>query len=358
VPASPEEVPDGCREDLVELDGEPLAVRVTGRATDARRGLGMITCDGPVTLDDGSHELRSRPGLDTGVDVDRLVFASDAEGTPAAVEPLGTPLARAGATVDVRSSGATSVDVEVATDGEPFWLVLGQSHSEGWHADASSGSLGELQQVDGYANGWLVRPDGAGTMTVELDWRPQRQVWAGMAVSVAVVLLCIGILVATRRPPAVALADTPRVAALLSYAGRRPAPWATTAALTGVVTVGVALASRPWIGVVAGVVTLVGARIAEVRRVVFLGPAIALALSRLTHRPELAWLALALLLADLVCGWLWWPRRQAPPADGSPASTTSADGLSSGTKRRRARLFSARSASPGAATSSSPSASR
>jgi arabinofuranan 3-O-arabinosyltransferase len=357
-PAAPGDVPDGCRSDLVEVDGEPLAVRVTGRASDGRRGLGMITCDGPVALDEGPHDLTSQAGLDTGVDVDRVVFASDAEGTPAAVAPRGASLDGAGATVDVRSSGATSIDVEVTTDGSPFWLVLGQSYSEGWHADASSGSLGELQQVDGYANGWLVDPDGAGTMSVDLRWRPERQVWAGMAVSVAVVLLCIGILFATRRRPAVALADAPGLAALLTYPGRRPASWATTAVLTGVVAMTVALASRPWIGVVAGVVTVVGARIAEVRRVVFLGPAVALALSRLTHRPELAWLALALLAADLVCGWLWRPGRQAPAEDSTRASTTSPDRLASGTKRRRARLFSARRDSPGAATSSSPSASR
>jgi arabinofuranan 3-O-arabinosyltransferase len=356
-PAAPGDVPDGCRSDLVELDGKPLAVRVTGRATDGRRGLGVITCDGPVALDRGAHDLRAEPGLDTGVDVDRVVLASDAEGTPAAVEPRGAALDRSGASVRVRSSGATSLGLDVKTDGRPFWLVLGQSHSEGWHADASSGSLGALQQVDGYANGWLVRPDRAGTMTIDLRWRPQRQVWAGMAVSVAVVLLCLGIVFATRRRPAVALADAPSMAAVLTYPGR-PASWATTAVLTAVVGIGAALASRPWIGVVAAVVTLVGARIAEVRRVVFLGPALALALSRLTHRPELAWLALALLVADLVCGWLWWPRRQAPPAGSSRASTTSPEPLESGTKRRRARLFSARRDTPGETTSSSPSASR
>jgi hypothetical protein len=123
------------------------------------------------------------------------------------------------------------------------------------------------------------------------------------------------------------------------------------------VTAGVTLASRPWIGVVAGVATVVAGRVAEVRRTLFLAPAVALALSRLTHRPEVAWLALALLLVDLVSGWLWWPRRQPPGAGTDDTSTPNPGSLSEGTKRRRARLFSARSGSPGAATSSSPSSS-
>jgi arabinofuranan 3-O-arabinosyltransferase len=359
VSAQPEAVPDDCRSDLVEVDGQAVAVRLTGRPTDARRGLGLVSCDGALALDEGSHELQARPGLDSGVDLDRVVLASDAGGGPTPVAARGAPLSEAGAEVRVRSSGNSSASLEVATDGEPFWLVLGQSHSEGWDADPSSGSAGELQQVDGYANGWLIRPDGAGTMTVDLRWRPQRLVWGGMAASVAAVLLCIGIVVATtRRRPTGDLADEPELAPLLTYAGRRPAPWAAAGASAAGVAVGVTLASRPWIGVVAAVVTLVAARVAEVRRVLFLGPAIALALSRLTHRPEVAWLALALLLVDLVCGWLWWPRRQ-PPTEARGATSTSRDGtFSDGTKRRRARLFSARKGSPGVATSSSPSSSR
>ncbi|HZB72456.1 MAG TPA: alpha-(1-_3)-arabinofuranosyltransferase family protein [Acidimicrobiales bacterium] len=353
-PAPPADVPETCRTDLLEVDGQRVAVRLTGRATDARRGLGVATCEGPVALDRGVHDLRSAPGLDTGVDLDRIVLASDAGAAPATVEARGAPLERAGATVDVRSSGATAVDVEIETDGEPFWLVLGQSASEGWHADASSGSLGDRQQVNGYANGWLVRPEGAGTMTVDLRWRPQRLVWAGMAVSAVAVLLCIGIVAATgRRRPVAALADGPQLAQLLAYPGRRPASWALAALLAGAVAAAVTIASRPWIGAVAGVATLVGARVAEVRRVVFLGPAIALALSRLTHRPELAWLALALLLVDLACAWLWWPRRQPPPAGSGVTPTSSAGSRSVATKRRRFRLFSARSGSPGSSTSSS-----
>jgi hypothetical protein len=354
VPAAPTEVPDGCREDLLRIDGRRVPVRIEGRATDGRRGLELSACEGPLTLDAGEHDLLTRAGLDSAVDVDRLVLGSDAAGAPAAVGRRGAPLDRAGATAGVRSEGPTGAEVEVETDGRPFWLVLGQSHSEGWHAEASSGSLGPLQQVDGYANGWLVRPSEAGTMTIDLQWRPQRQVWAGLAVSALTALACLAIVVATaRRSAGVVLADAPRLAALLTYPGRRTAPWALTALVTALVTLAVTVSSRLWIGLVAGVCTLVGARIAEVRRVLFLGPAIALALSRLTTRPELAWLALALLLVDLVCAWLWWPRRQPPVA-----STSSAGSRPAGTQRRRFRLFSASRGTPGRSTSTSSPSSR
>jgi hypothetical protein len=183
-------------------------------------------------------------------------------------------------------------------------------------------------------------------------------VWAGLAVSALTALACVAVVVATtRRRVAVALADAPRLASVLTYPGRRTAPWALTALVTVLVTVAVTVGSRLWIGLVAGVCTLVGARVAEVRRVLFLGPAIALAMSRLTSRPELAWLALALLLVDLVCAWLWWPRPQSPDQAGV-ASTPSAGSRPAGTQRRRFRLFSASRASPGSTTSSSSPSSR
>jgi hypothetical protein len=353
VPTDPGDVPEDCRRDVLRIDGRLVPVRVEGRATDGRRGLDLTVCEGPIALDGGEHDLRTRPGLDSGLDVDRLVLASDAAGAPANAGRRGAPLDRAGATVEVRSEAPAGTSVEVETDGRPFWLVFGQSANDGWHAETSSGSLGPRQQVDGYANGWLVRPAEAGTMTIDIQWRPQRQVWAGLAVSALTALACIAIVVAgARRPVAAALADAPRVASLLTYPGRHSAPWALTAVVTLLVTVAVTLGSRVWIGLVAGVCTLVGARVAEVRRVLFLGPAIALAMSRLTARPELAWLALALLVADLVCAWLWWPRRQPPDRTGV-ASTPSAGSRPAGTHRRRFRLFSASRGSPGSSTSSS-----
>jgi hypothetical protein len=71
-------------------------------------------------------------------------------------------------------------------------------------------------------------------------------------------------------------------------------------------TIGVAsfVFSRPWIGVVAAAATVVGSRVPRARFLLTLGAPIALIESRLAHQPELAWLALALVAADLASGWL------------------------------------------------------
>ena len=70
-----------------------------------------------------------------------------------------TPPAPTPATVDVVHNGDTKLRVHVTDASKPFWLVLGESNSPGWHAHVVNGhDLGPSQLVDGYANGWLVTP--------------------------------------------------------------------------------------------------------------------------------------------------------------------------------------------------------
>ena len=92
VPASPVTVPSECHDDLVTIDGAPVPVRLVGARADARRGLDLEACDGAVTLAAGSNRISSATGLDTGVDVDRLVLSSGRDAQAAPVEVLGAPL--------------------------------------------------------------------------------------------------------------------------------------------------------------------------------------------------------------------------------------------------------------------------
>jgi hypothetical protein len=321
-PATPATVPGGCRDDLVRVDGSPVSVRLAGTPADARSGLGMVACSAPLRLSAGSHTLTVVPGLDTAVDVDRMVLSSDRAGAPAALAPLGAPLATAGASVHVTKSHATAVDVSVRTDGQPFWLVLGQSHSTGWNANVARGargaSVGSIQVVDGYANGWLVHPRAAGTMTLKLRWTPQRQVWIAMGLSAAAVAVCVGLVVAglrRRRASAVetepALADRPTAASPLWYAPGVVPSWSSTLVLAGAVGLATLALSRPWIAAAACVVAVVAVRVPRARVLLTLGAPLALVESRLAHEPELAWLALALVAVDLACGGLLARRRDA-----------------------------------------------
>ena len=300
-------VPDGCRYDLLAVDGADVGVRLTGSPSDARAGLAVEPCGGPLDLAAGSHRLRARPGIDTGIDIDRLVLSSDAAGRPAEVEPRGADRRASGATVRVADAGATSFDLAVQSDGEPFWLVLGQSSNEGWSADLDGGSLGERQLVNGYANGWLVTPEVAGTLSVELRWTPQRLVWVGLALSLAVALACIAVVVATTRraetQPVDSFEGVSAVAVLgpaWSYpVGSRPSLRAT-AGLAVLAFLVASAFSVPWIGLVTGLALALVAKVPAARAAVTVPVPLLVVASVALEEPRLTWLALALLSVDVV----------------------------------------------------------
>jgi arabinofuranan 3-O-arabinosyltransferase len=317
-PAAPSTVNIACRSDLVRVDGRAVAVQITGPASDARSGLPIEPCDGALTLDRGSNTVRTVAGLDTGIDLDRMVLSSDASGQGTAVSTLGKPLDESGAKVSIAGSSPDSYDLKVRTDGKPFWLVLGESHNDGWEAKAAGQSLGTPQLVNGFANGWLVRPKGPGTMAISLRWTPQRFVWIAFVLSIIAVLACLALIVITRRrrtTASVSVADAPRLSSPFVYLGVSPSTRALAALAIGT-AVGAALVSRWWIGLIVGAATLVASRVAGGRIVLTAGAPLALALGKLVDTPELGWLAIGLLGADVVAEWLRARRASHPVVAG------------------------------------------
>jgi len=240
------------------------------------------------------------------------VFTSDRSGDPAPVTPLGAPASDSGARVTVTSSTPDSYHLKVRTDGTPFWLVLGQSHNDGWEATVDGHSLGSPQLVNGFANGWTVRPGSAGTLDVVLRWTPQRAVWFGLVISGIAVVVCLALVFVRRRRPIAAngaeLSDPPIETSPLAFAGPAPsmAPMLGAALTTALIT---AFISRWWIGLVVGSVMLIASRLTRGRLLLAGGAPVALAIGALFDVPELGWVALGLLIADLVAGW-WWTRDQ------------------------------------------------
>ena len=162
VPAAPATIDSGCRSDLVTVDGAPFPVSVVGPSGDARSGLDLEPCASSVALGAGSHTVQTASGAGTGFAVDRVVLSSDRAGKPAPVTPAGAPISDSGARVRITDSNADSYHLRVRTDGTPFWLVLGESHNEGWEATVDGHSLGSPVLVNGFANGWTVRPGHRG----------------------------------------------------------------------------------------------------------------------------------------------------------------------------------------------------
>ena len=254
----PEQLPDTCRQDLLDVDGRPVGLRVQGSTAEAlaRGALAVEPCgDGAaaLALGRGDHLLGAAQGKRTGIDLDRLALRSEPRRAP---EPVAPP-----PTIEVTGEGRSSVDVDVRGATEPFWLVLGQSDNQGWTASVDGGdSLGHSELIDGFANGWYVDPQGRADFSVSLEWEPQRGVWVALALSALFVLLCLGLAVvgwrrARARVPEGAVAGAgpalPELASPLSFprgAGRlRPVGAAVLAVGAGVVG---AVLVTPLVGVV------------------------------------------------------------------------------------------------------------
>ena len=323
----------GCRADLVTIDGTPVSVRITGKVADAQvpMGLAVTPCDGPLDLSKGKHVLLTARGVDVGYSIDRLVLASGTEvmpATTAAGHVNITPPAPTPATVTVTKNGDTKVRAHVSEASKPFWLVLGESNSPGWHARIVNGSdLGPSQLVDGYANGWLVTAPKSGAFDVVFEWTPQRQVRVAIWLSLLGVLLCLAIIAFTwRRSTVIATAATPLAGDAdvdLSWRGGSPPPqnarirWLAPL-VTGLLA---ALVVAPWVGALTALVVFGLVARPRVRPWILAVPALLLALCGLyiviqqaryryppvfewptvfPHARTLAWIAVLLLAADAI----------------------------------------------------------
>jgi hypothetical protein len=194
----------GCRSDLLDVDGSPVPVRARAGTAELLGGAGIAAepCGGSLDLDRGRHSVLTADGPRTGLTVDQLVLRSGFDGVAGGDIDVPAPAVRV---LDDRR-WELDVGVEGATPGEPFWLVLGQSHSDGWELGGARPVL-----VDGFANGWLVDPSEPDA-TLHLTWAPQRTVGRALAVSAAGVLACVVVAAVgwwrdRRRPPAGAGAE-------------------------------------------------------------------------------------------------------------------------------------------------------
>ena len=213
-------VDGACRSDLLWIDGAPVPIRVVGQLENAvaREALAVEPCGSPLTLDAGVHRIRAASGRDTGIDLDRLVLAQAAGplGPEEAVETTGLP------DVTVIEPGRTDMVVELSGGDQRVWLVLGQSHNDGWRLTGPDGTdLGPPSLVDGFANGWLVEASPDGPTRFALEWEPQRMVRKALLASLLAALACLAAAVRGRRWSGPGYGDLEQVVAVDPRARRR-----------------------------------------------------------------------------------------------------------------------------------------
>lgn len=222
-------VDPACRSDLLSINGEPLPVRVVGGTADllAGRPVDLEVCGPAPELAAGTNRIEAAAPYFTGLDIDRLVLRSaPGGGAREALETIGAPDAPAPPRIETRAHGPASYELTAGAADTPYWLVLGQSHSEGWRLTVDGEGAGPPTLVDGYANGWLL-PAG-GPRTLHLEWTPQRVVW--FAIWASVIAIAVALVIASRPRRLATVVDSavhppvprPRLGGVLSFGGAMP----------------------------------------------------------------------------------------------------------------------------------------
>jgi len=184
-----------CRDDLLAVDGDPLALSFSTTVDDllAGRPVTATACDAPIVVRSGEVVIES--DRSAGLTTDRVVLREPAVPPPAAADTL--------VEVDVVRDEPRRRTVEVAPCPDGCWIVLGEGHNDAWTATVGGFDLGPPALVDGGFNGWQL-PPGESPTTVEFRWTAQGPVTWGIGFSLAAVLACLAIAIAAprvRTPP-------------------------------------------------------------------------------------------------------------------------------------------------------------
>ena len=269
IPTAPpmaERLAPDCRSDLLTVGGTPVALELDGDTAGAEAGEAVTVraCPGspPASLPAGATLITSTDGRTTGIDVDSLVLDSP---RPAdAALPVGADDAVAGTgDLVVDRIGRLTYDLAVDRLEQPAWLVLGQSHNDGWHLSVDGRDLGPPSLVNGYANGWLLDPAELGASPhLVLEWTPQAIVWFALAASGIAAALCLVLALRSRGRPE-PLRGEPMSAHRVPLLDRfgEPPSWRTT----GIATLGAAVAGGLFIGPFVGTVALGAAMLLALR---------------------------------------------------------------------------------------------
>jgi arabinofuranan 3-O-arabinosyltransferase len=226
----PAQLDTGCRRDLLGVDGSAVPIRITGSLAEmfADQDATVSSCDAqPLQLGVGEHIVRTTSGLQSGIDINRLLLTS--AGSPVGIAAASSPAPK----VTVLDVGRTSRTLSIAPCATACWFVFGEGFNVGWHATVSGTSLGTQQQVDGGFNGWLL-PPSATARTIELTWTGQNTVNVALFITAMGLVLCLALIVFDRRRTDAPESDPPVMAPVWGRPARSDARRVNVAGLISV----------------------------------------------------------------------------------------------------------------------------
>ncbi len=170
-----------CGAEFIELNGQSVKVSLSATASDLLRGLPIQASScGDINLMAGENRLTTS-GRDSGLVVN-YVQIGDVPPDPnnsIALNIEGTNTRRSINGLECQSNCV---------------VVFTESFNDAW---SNSEDLGEHLSVDGGFNGWLV--DSEVPNSFRLEFKPQRLIQLGIAISLLSIVFCLGVLIRARK---------------------------------------------------------------------------------------------------------------------------------------------------------------
>ena len=172
----------------VSIDGQSFSV---GLNSQEQGPVFVYKYIGPLHLAAGSHTIATSGGNMPLQQIDSMLLYSLKTGESFVnADNLLTPDQQNSATVNYQEINPTQYTVHVNSS-QPFYFVFSQSYDSGWVAAINGVQISDKYHftANGYANGWFINKTG--TFTVTLEFKPQNLFYAGAAISITTLSVCV-----------------------------------------------------------------------------------------------------------------------------------------------------------------------
>jgi hypothetical protein len=141
----------------------------------------------PIYLDKGNCEVSITST--EAVEIDNLFIYSFKVGEQQKIEDLfASDGKKVNLTYTKNNPTKYAIDVNTST---PFFLVFSESYHKDWVASIEGQHIPDEYHfvANGFANGWYINKTG--TFTVTIEFLPQQLFYAGSAISVTTLIMCV-----------------------------------------------------------------------------------------------------------------------------------------------------------------------